>query len=100
MFILERLISRGSRSLGAMLGTSRRGAGHAQGCREGSADDDTDLPCRPVPSPALFRSAPITARALRQQTPPSFPAGQKRRASRACIGPVFTCSSRKEHGNG
>jgi hypothetical protein len=35
MFILERLISRSSRSLGAMLGTSRKGAGHAQGAREG-----------------------------------------------------------------
>ena len=40
MFILVRLISRGSRSLGAMLGTSRKGAGHAQGGREGDCDDD------------------------------------------------------------
>jgi hypothetical protein len=38
MFLLARLISRGSRSLGAMLGTSRRGAGHAQGGREGDCD--------------------------------------------------------------
>jgi hypothetical protein len=34
MFILKRLISRSSRALGVMLGTSRRGAGHAQGGRE------------------------------------------------------------------
>jgi hypothetical protein len=39
MFILDRLISRSSRSLGAMLGTARRGAGHAQGSREGESDD-------------------------------------------------------------
>jgi len=39
MFFLERLISQGSRSLGVMLGTSRRGAGHAQGGREGDSDD-------------------------------------------------------------
>ena len=39
MFILERLTSHSSRSLGAMLGTSRRGAGRAQGGREGEADD-------------------------------------------------------------
>ena len=40
MFILARLISRGSRALGVMLGTSRRGAGHAQGGREGDCDHD------------------------------------------------------------
>jgi len=40
MIILARLISRGSRALGVMLGTSRRGAGHAQGGREGDCDDD------------------------------------------------------------
>jgi hypothetical protein len=39
MFFLERLISQGSRSLGVMLGTSRRGAGHAQGGRESDSDD-------------------------------------------------------------
>ena len=39
MFILARLISRGSRLLGAMLGTSRKGAGHAQGGREGDYYD-------------------------------------------------------------
>ena len=39
MFILQRLISRGSRALGVMIGTSRRGAGHAQGGREGESDD-------------------------------------------------------------
>jgi len=39
MFFLERLTSQGSRSLGVMLGTSRRGAGHAQGGREGDSDD-------------------------------------------------------------
>ena len=43
MFILERLISRGSRALGVMIGTSRRGAGHAQGGREGDADDDVSV---------------------------------------------------------
>jgi len=40
MFMLERLISRGSRALGVMIGTSRKGAGHAQGGREGDPDDD------------------------------------------------------------
>jgi hypothetical protein len=38
MFLLDRLIARGSRALGVMLGTSRRGAGHAQGARESDAD--------------------------------------------------------------
>jgi hypothetical protein len=38
MFILARLISRGSRSLGVMLGSSRKGAGHALGCRESECD--------------------------------------------------------------
>ena len=41
MLILERLIARGSRALGAMIGTSRKGAGHAQGGREGDPDDDS-----------------------------------------------------------
>lgn len=39
MLILKRLISKGSRSLGVMLGTLRRGSGHAQGGREGDSDD-------------------------------------------------------------
>ena len=43
MFVLERLISRGSRALGVMIGTSRKGAGHAQGGREGDSDDDAQL---------------------------------------------------------
>ena len=39
MLILKRLISRSARSLGVMLGTLRRGSGHAQGGREGDSDD-------------------------------------------------------------
>jgi hypothetical protein len=41
MFILQRLISKASRSLGVMLGNLRRGAGHAQGGREGDCHLDT-----------------------------------------------------------
>jgi len=55
MFILERLISRGSRSLGVMLGTSRRGAGHAQGGRESDCDNDAQrfFPATFLPLPFL-----------------------------------------------
>jgi thiol-disulfide isomerase/thioredoxin len=47
MLILRRLISKGSRSLGVMLGTLRRGSGHAQGAREGDADDRAAVRSRP-----------------------------------------------------
>jgi hypothetical protein len=50
MFFLERLIAQGSRALGVMIGTLRRGAGHAQGGREGDGDDARHLG-RPVPPP-------------------------------------------------
>ena len=100
MFILERLISRGSRSLGAMLGTSRRGAGHTQGGRESSTDDDSDVRSRPALSPALSRNALIAPPALRQQTPSSFPAGPEHRAILARTGLVFACPSRKEKVHG
>ena len=65
MFILERLISRGSRSLGAMLGTSRRGAGHAQGGRESEADDGNHRPFLPFPLPLFLASSrfPVLAAA-------------------------------------
>jgi len=58
MFILARLISRGSRSLGAMLGTSRRGAGHAQGGREGDCDDDAQCFASCVFLPLPFLAIP------------------------------------------
>ena len=76
MFILERLISRGSRALGVMLGTSRRGAGHAQGGREGDADVDVSVV---VPSslPFLPFLDPIRISAVRRHHAgafvPSFP---------------------------
>ena len=58
MFILDRLISRGSRALGVMIGTSRKGAGHAQGGREGDADDDSAHFVLPVPSLLPFLVSP------------------------------------------
>ena len=68
MFILERLISRGSRALGVMLGTSRRGAGHAQGGREGDSDDDAQsvapfsLPLLPFLVPIRFSAVAAAQR--------------------------------------
>ena len=56
MLLLKRLIAKGSRALGVMLGTSRRGAGHAQGGREG--DDAAAvrfLVCSRPPFPAFPR---------------------------------------------
>ena len=100
MFVLERLISRSSRSLGAMLGTSRRGAGHAQGCREGSGDDDPELQSGPVYSPAQSCSAQIVPRAPQQQNRLNFPADPERRALRARSGVALASLSRKENRHG
>ncbi len=65
MFILERLISRGSRALGVMIGTSRKGAGHAQGGREGDPDDaaaEFVLPTLPrLPFLASFRFSAVAS---------------------------------------
>jgi hypothetical protein len=41
MFLLRRLIARGSRALGVMLGTSCKGAGHALCGGAGDPDDAT-----------------------------------------------------------
>jgi len=61
MFLLRRLTARGSRALGVMIGTSRKGAGHAL-C--GGTGDPDDLPLA-YPSPLcpslpVFSASPIS----------------------------------------
>src|SRR5262245_4339970 len=61
MLILKRLISKGSRSLGVMLGTHRRGSGHAQGGREGDSDDAASVSFRPAFFLFVFLVASLTS---------------------------------------
>jgi DNA-binding transcriptional LysR family regulator len=68
MFILDRIVSRSSRSLAAMIGFSRAAFGHARGGHSGSPDDDAvTLLVRPIPLPPLFSPHPVYA-AVRRNT--------------------------------
>lgn len=43
-----------------MIGTSRKGAGHAQGGREGDSDDDSHPPVQPAPLSSLTRAVVLS----------------------------------------
>ena len=66
MFILDRIVSRSSRSLAMMIGFSWAASGHARGGRSGSPDDDAaTLLVRSIPFLPLFFLHPAFAAARR-----------------------------------
>jgi hypothetical protein len=66
MYILDRLISRSSRSLAAMIGFSWVANGNAHGGRSGTPDDDARVRAhRTSPSPLRFLPPPELATAPR-----------------------------------
>jgi len=68
MFILDRIVSRSSRSLAAMIGFSRATFRRAWGGHTGSPDDDAaTMLVRSIPLPPLLSPHPVYA-AVRRNT--------------------------------